>query len=72
MKTFGLVVITVVAVILSPTCRADGDVIDAVSIEPETKYVGADSMSLLHKFAELRAFNKTNDRSSRQKPSVVT
>ncbi len=61
----------VVAIILSPTCRANSDVIDAVAIQPETKYIGADSMSLLHKIAAVRTFNGTNDRSSRQKPSVV-
>ena len=72
MNIVSLAVVMVMAVtIMSPTCSADGDVIDAVAIQPETKYLGADSMSLLHKIAALSTTNGSNDRSSRQKPSVV-
>ncbi|XP_057376278.1 uncharacterized protein LOC130697392 [Daphnia carinata] len=72
MKTVYLAAITMVLVMLSSTCRADDDVIDAVAIS-ERKYIGADSMSLLHKLSSgtVKGFNATSrDRSSRQKPSV--
>ncbi|KAI9561741.1 hypothetical protein GHT06_012702 [Daphnia sinensis] len=75
MKTVSLAAITMVLVMLSSTCRADDDVIDAVALTPESKYIGADSMSLLHKISSgmMQGFNATSrDRSSRQKPSVWT
>ncbi|XP_032789096.2 uncharacterized protein LOC116926344 [Daphnia magna] len=75
MKTVCLAAIAMVLVMLSSTCRAHDDVIDAVAISSESKYIGADSMSLLHKISSgmIQGFNNTSrDRSSRQKPSVWT
>ena len=64
----------VLAALFTSTCKAN-DVINAAPISASEKYyVGADSMSLLHKLSSgltNKNFNATEDRGSRQTPSVV-
>lgn len=88
MKTITASKATILAALLATllaasTCRAD-DYIDAVAISSsENRYVGADSMSLLHKLASVgvaqkaqakspsNVLNATEDRTSRQTPALV-
>ena len=75
MKSFAsLAIMVVLAALFTSTCKAN-DVINAAPISASEKYyVGADSMSLLHKLSSgltNKNFNATEDRGSRQTPSVV-
>lgn len=71
MKTSMIVVISLAA-ILSATCRADY-LIDAVPVSDSDRpsYVGADSMSLLHRLSSKLVQTDTENRTSRQTPALV-
>lgn len=73
MKSSSMIAVIALAAILSgSTCRADDDLINATPVSDLRPYVGADSMSLLHRLSTKNIPNgNADDRTSRQTPALV-